>query len=81
MARGTKKEAHQENTIIHIDLSQYSYFTISMYNMIGQLILQKNISSDTSFDVPLAYFERSAGMYLIEVSDSHSKQILKLIKL
>ncbi len=49
--------------------------------MIGQLILQKNISSDTSFDVPLADFERSAGMYLIEVSDSHSKQILKLIKL
>jgi hypothetical protein len=49
--------------------------------MIGQLILQKNISSSTSFDVPLSDFDKSAGMYVIEVSDAHNKQILKIIKL
>ncbi|MCW3126913.1 MAG: hypothetical protein JWO03_2571 [Bacteroidetes bacterium] len=71
---------YQENTVVHVEVMQNDNFTISMYDMIGQLIFKKNISSDMSFDVPLTDFDKSAGMYLIEVSDSHNKQTLKMIK-
>lgn len=72
---------YQDNTIIHIDVSGYGDFAITIYDVVGHLIWQKNISNDLSFDVPLSGFYYSSGMYLIAVSDSHSEKILKLIKL
>jgi hypothetical protein len=61
---------------VHVDVSHYGDFTITVYDVIGHLILQKNISSATSFDVPLSGFDFSAGLYL----DSHSFVTLKCSK-
>jgi hypothetical protein len=72
---------YDQNTVIHIDLSGYTAFVINIYDMVGRRVSSRNIASDTSFDVPLSDFNESAGMYLIQVSDSHNNKILKLIKL
>jgi hypothetical protein len=66
---------------VHVDVSAYGDYTIRMYDVVGHLILEKNISTGTSFDLPLFDFKESAGMYLIQVSDSYNRITLKLIKL
>jgi hypothetical protein len=72
---------YQDNTIIHIDVSEYGDFSISMYDMVGHMVSHQNISGATSFDVSLSDFTYSAGIYLIEVSDIHSRVVLKMVKL
>ena len=72
---------YQQNTILHIDDSQYGIFSIRVYDVIGHLIGVKNVSGDGSFDIPLSDFEYSSGLYLIQVSDSNNSITLKMIKL
>jgi hypothetical protein len=72
---------YQNSTVIHIDVSAYTDFSIDIYDVVGHLISRQNIASDTSFDVPLSDFNQSAGLYLIQIGDSHSDVVLKLIKL
>ena len=72
---------YQDNTIVHVDVSEYGNYSVTVYDVIGQLITFKSISTNTSFDVPLSGFNFSVGMYLIQVSDSHNNVVLKLIKL
>jgi hypothetical protein len=72
---------YQDNTIVHVDVWSYADFSITMYDVVGHIISQRNISSSIPVDIPLSDFKESAGVYLIQVSDSHTKKILKLIKL
>ncbi len=72
---------YEDNMVLHIDVSQYTDFSISIYDLIGHLVLQKNMASAVPFDLPLSGFDHSAGMYIIQVSDSHNSKVLKLVKL
>jgi hypothetical protein len=72
---------YEGTTVVHIETSAYEAFTVTVYDVIGHVVRQINIASGTSFDVPLSDFQQSAGMYLIQVSDSQTRQVLKMIKL
>jgi hypothetical protein len=72
---------YQDNTTVHVVVSQYENFSITAYDVIGHLLMKQAIATGTSFDIPLSNFNQSAGMYLIRVSDSYSSIILKLVKL
>jgi hypothetical protein len=72
---------YEGTTVIHIEVSVYAQFSIAVYDLLGQVIRQINIASGSSFDVPLSNFEEGEGLYLIQVSDGHNRQVLKMIKL
>jgi hypothetical protein len=72
---------YEGTTVIHIDVSEYTEFNIAVYDMLGQVVRQTDIAGSGSFDVPLSDFNESMGMYLIEVSDIHTRLVLKMIKL
>jgi hypothetical protein len=72
---------YQDNTIVHIDVSQFSDLTISVYDLLGQIVLQKNVQTDSSIDVPLSNFNSGQGLYMVEISDGRNKATMKLIKM
>jgi hypothetical protein len=72
---------YEGTTVIHIEVSEYTEFSISVYDILGREVRQINVAGSTSFDVPLSDFNESMGMYLIAVSDMHTRLILKMIKL
>jgi hypothetical protein len=72
---------YEGTTVVHIEVSGYADFSIIVYDLVGHVVRQINILSGTSFDVPLLGFEESAGMYMVQVSDTHTRQVLKMIKL
>ena len=72
---------YQQNTIIQIETPDYEDFTINVFDIVGQMVKHVSVSGSGIFDVPLSDFEKGAGIYLIEISDIHGKQIFKLIKI
>jgi hypothetical protein len=67
---------YEGTTVVHIEVSGYANFSIIVYDLVGHIVRQINIASTVSFDVPLSGFEESAGIYLIQVSDLHNRQVL-----
>ncbi len=45
------------------------------------MVRQISVAGSGTFDVALSGFEQAAGLYLIQVSDGHTNQALKMIKL
>ena len=71
---------YQDNTVVHVDVSQFSDLTVTVYDLLGQPVFQKSIQTDSSVDVSLSDLHINSGLYLIEVSDGRQKSILKLTK-
>jgi hypothetical protein len=72
---------YENNTVLHIEVSQYAEFSITIYDLLGHILKQVNIASGNAFDLSLSDLKENAGMYLLEVSDSFKKKTCKLIKL
>lgn len=63
------------NDLITIESGQNEISQISLYNMQGQLLLNKRTSSTTSLDVDLSAY--SSGIYLLKVNGNQTIRIVK----
>jgi hypothetical protein len=63
------------NDVITIASAQNEISQISLYNMQGQLLLNKKMSSTTALDVDLSVY--SSGIYLLKVNGNQTIRIVK----